>query len=246
MDIPPAPHAPEGAGAGASGVDPAAAREVAEARETRRATCASQAAEVRHVARIVKRCRAEVRERVLALGDGELDLDAEVFADKQAVDSVMCAFGIGKNEAARLVDLADRLTVLPEVWAAWTAGVLDGWRVRVLADPPEVLDDATARAVPPDGALVDGPAPRGRPGRRVPGRPRWQPGRSARLRDGSGCRLGVRSCPCFWDPAAAGAGAPGARPRARPECGHPVRGRAGRRRHRAAPRTGPAGRARAG
>ena len=37
----------------------------------------------------------------------------------------MCALGIGKNEATRLVNLADRLTVLPAVWDAWSAGVLD-------------------------------------------------------------------------------------------------------------------------
>jgi hypothetical protein len=65
--------------------------------------------------RLVEDCQAEVRERVLALGDTQLDMDAEVFADKQAVDSIMCAFRIGKNEATILVNLADRLTVLPEV-----------------------------------------------------------------------------------------------------------------------------------
>ena len=71
MDLPPAPHAPDGAAAGG-----AAARDVAGAREANRACCAADAAAVRWVARIVKRCRAEVRERVLALGDSELDMDA--------------------------------------------------------------------------------------------------------------------------------------------------------------------------
>jgi hypothetical protein len=113
----------------------------------RRVTCADQAAEVRYVARIAARCRAEVRERLLALGDSDLDVDGEAFAYGQAVDTVMCALGVGKNEAARLVNLADRLTVLREVWDAWSAGVLDGSRVRVLANATEVLDDATARAV---------------------------------------------------------------------------------------------------
>jgi hypothetical protein len=45
------------------------------------------------------------------------------------------------------VNLADRLTVLPEVWDAWSAGVLDSSRVLVIADATDVLDDATARAV---------------------------------------------------------------------------------------------------
>ena len=59
----------------------------------------------------------------------------------------MVALGIGQSEATRLVHLADRLANLPEVWQAWSAGVLDASRVRVLADATEVLDDATARAV---------------------------------------------------------------------------------------------------
>jgi hypothetical protein len=95
------------------------------------------------VARIADACRAEVRERVLALGDSDLDVDGEEFADRMAVDTVMCAFGIGKGEATTLVNLADRLTVLPAVWDAWQAGVLDGSRVRVLVRATEVLDDAT-------------------------------------------------------------------------------------------------------
>jgi hypothetical protein len=88
-----------------------------------------------------------VRERVLALGDADLDMDAELFAHRQSVDSVMCTFGIGTNEATRLVNLADRLTVLPAVWEAWSAGILDVTRVRVLAGATEVLDDDTARQV---------------------------------------------------------------------------------------------------
>jgi hypothetical protein len=125
----------------------AEAHELAELREGRRLICAAQAAEVKRVARLVKCCRGEVRERVLALGDRDLDMDAEVFALRQSVDAVMCALGIGQSEATRLVNLADRLAVLPAVWDAWAAGVLDASRVRVLADATEVLDDATARAV---------------------------------------------------------------------------------------------------
>ena len=79
-----------------------------------RACCAADAARLRWVARLVEDCRAEVRERVLALGDAELDVDGEEFAGRMCVDTVMCTFGIGKNEAARLVNLADRLAVLPE------------------------------------------------------------------------------------------------------------------------------------
>jgi hypothetical protein len=82
------------------------------------------------------------------------------------VDSVMCAFGIGKGEATVLVNLVDRLTVLPKVFDAWQAGVLDARRVRVLAEATEVLDDATARRVA-QAALTwagtgpwDGPSPR--------------------------------------------------------------------------------------
>jgi hypothetical protein len=82
------------------------------------------------------------------------------------VDSVMCAFGIGKGEATVLVNLVDRLTVLPKVFDAWSTGVLDARRVRVLADATEVLDDANARRVA-EAALTwagegpwDGPSPR--------------------------------------------------------------------------------------
>jgi hypothetical protein len=145
MDLPPTLD-PRGVATTPVG-DSAAAREVAEARKANRACCAADAARLRQVARIVKCCRGEVRERLLALGDRELDMDAEVFAHRQSVDAVMCALGIGSNEATRLVNLADRLTVLPAVWDAWSAGVLDASRVRVLADATDVLDDVTARAV---------------------------------------------------------------------------------------------------
>jgi hypothetical protein len=164
MDLPPTGDS-RGAST-ASAVGSVEARELAETREGRRLVCAAQAAEVKRVARIVHRCRDQVRERVLALGDSDLDMDAEVFAHRQSVDSVMVALGIGKNEATTLVNLADRLAVLPAVWEAWSAGVLDTFRVRVLADATDVLDDATARAVAAqalawagDGPWA-GPAPR--------------------------------------------------------------------------------------
>jgi Domain of unknown function (DUF222) len=162
MELPPAPLVPDAARAGAGG----AARELAALREARRATCACEAAEVRWVARIAARCRAEVHERVRALGDTRLDIDAEGFAEELAVDTVGCALGVSKSEAAGLVSLSDRLTVLPAVWDAWQSGALDGSRVRVLARATEVLDDATARAVAGDllasagGAPWQGPAPR--------------------------------------------------------------------------------------
>jgi hypothetical protein len=91
----------------------------------------------------VEECRVEARERVLALGDTDLDMDAEEFAHRQVVDSVMCGLAVGKNEATILVNLVDRLDVLPEVWEAWQAGVLDASRVRVLAGATDVLDDDT-------------------------------------------------------------------------------------------------------
>jgi Domain of unknown function (DUF222) len=162
MDLPPAPFVPDAARAGADG----AALDLAGLRQTRQATCASQAAEVRWVARIAARCRAEVHERALALGDTHLDVDAQDFADALAVDTVGCALGVSKSEAAALVDLADRLSVLPAVWDAWQAGLLDSSRVRVLARATDVLDDATAHAVArhvlasAGGAPWQGPAPR--------------------------------------------------------------------------------------
>jgi hypothetical protein len=55
----------------------------------------------------------------------------------------MCSLAVGKNEATILVNLVDRLDVLPEVWEAWQAGVLDASRVRVLAGATDVLDDDT-------------------------------------------------------------------------------------------------------
>jgi hypothetical protein len=157
MDLPPTGDS-RGAST-ASAVGSVEARELAEIREGRRLVCAAQAAEVKRVARIVQRCRDQVRERVLALGDSDLDMDAEVFAHRQSVDSVMVALGIGKNEATTLVNLADRLAVLPTVWDAWSAGVLDTWRVRVLADATDVLDDATARHVAADALAWAGDGP---------------------------------------------------------------------------------------
>jgi hypothetical protein len=145
MDLPP-PLDSRGASTTLA-VDSAAAREVAGGREANRACCAADAARLRWVALIVKRCRAEVRQRVLALGDGDLDVDAEVFAHRMCVDSVMCTFGVGKNAATVLVNLADRLAVLPAVFDAWSSGILDITRVRVLAEATDVLDDVTARAV---------------------------------------------------------------------------------------------------
>jgi hypothetical protein len=160
MDLPPVPHAPNGAGVLAGGV---AARHVAGARESNRACCAADAARLRWVARIVEDCRAEVRERVLALGDSDVDVDAEEFAHRMCVDTVMCVFAIGTSEATRLVNLADRLAVLPAVWDAWAAGVLDTSRVRVLAGATEVLDDATARAVATEVLAWAGDGPVGGP-----------------------------------------------------------------------------------
>jgi hypothetical protein len=145
MDLPPT-RDPRG-GSTPPDANSVEARELAEAHEANRTCCAADAARLRHVARIVKRCRSEVQDRVLALGETDLDVDAEMFAHRMCVDAVMCAFGIGQSEATRLVHLADRLTVLPAVWEAWSAGVLDAWRVRVLAEATDVLDDATARAV---------------------------------------------------------------------------------------------------
>jgi hypothetical protein len=74
-------------------VESVEARELAELREGRRLICAEQAAEVKRVARLVKRCQAEVREPVLTLGDSELDMDAEGFAHRRCGDAVMCAPG---------------------------------------------------------------------------------------------------------------------------------------------------------
>jgi hypothetical protein len=163
MDLPPTVDSP--GGASSPGESHVSAR-VERLRAARRSVCADQAVEAREVAGLVEDCRAEVRQRVLALGDTDLDMDAEEFAHRQAVDSVMCALGVGKNEATILVNLADRLAVLPEVWEAWSVGVLDASRVRVLADATEVLDDATARAVAHQvlasaaSGPWDGPAPR--------------------------------------------------------------------------------------
>jgi hypothetical protein len=162
MDLPPTHDSP---GASSPGLSRASAR-LERLRAARRRVCADQAAEAREVAALVEDCRAEVRDRVLALGDSDLDIDAQEFADRMCVDTVMCGLGVSKNEATRLVNLADRLAALPEVWDAWSAGVLDGSRVRVLAGATEVLDDVTARAVARDLLPVagdgpwQGPAPR--------------------------------------------------------------------------------------
>jgi hypothetical protein len=118
------------------------------------------------VARRVKRCRDEVGERMLALGDSELDVNAEELAHRMCVDTITCELGVSKYQAAVMVGLSERLEVLPEVWDAWQAGVLDAGRVRVLASATEVLDDATARtlarrliAAAGEGPW-DGPSPR--------------------------------------------------------------------------------------
>ena len=144
MDLPPTVDPP---GAAASGAESAQARRLAEGRAINREFCAVGAARVGWVGQLVADVRDEVRERMLALGDADLDVDAQELADRMCVDSVMGALGVGKYEATSLVNLSDRLVVLPEVRDAWSAGVLDAGRARVLANATEVLDDATARNV---------------------------------------------------------------------------------------------------
>jgi hypothetical protein len=137
MDLPPTIDPP---GASASGVESAQVRRLAAGRAINREFCAIGAARVRWVGQLVADVRDEVRQRVLGLGDTELDVDAEEFAHRMCVDTVMGALGVGTYEAARLVNLSDRLAVLPEVGtpgrpASWTppgclpgagAGVGDG------------------------------------------------------------------------------------------------------------------------
>jgi hypothetical protein len=152
---------PDAARAGTNGAAPdelAGLAELVALRQARQITCADEAAEVRCVARLAERCRAEARERTSGLGASQLDADAEEFIEKCAVDAVSCALGIGRSSAEDLVALATRLTtVLPAVLDAWSAGVLDAGRAWVLARGTEVLDDMTARRVvdhllPPAGS----------------------------------------------------------------------------------------------
>jgi hypothetical protein len=64
------------------------------------------------------------------------------------VGEVQAVLGVGQGPAARLVDLAQRLTtVLPETLDALETGRLDLMRVRTLAEATEVLDRAAARLV---------------------------------------------------------------------------------------------------
>jgi Domain of unknown function (DUF222) len=68
--------------------------------------------------------------------------------DAAVDDELQAVLGISASPAARLVDLAKRLTsVLPQVLAALESGRLDLSRARVLADATEVLSDAAAREV---------------------------------------------------------------------------------------------------
>jgi hypothetical protein len=139
-------------------------------RRARFAVSAAQADEMRCVARLVEQSRAETLERVAelaarseaptrcSLGDGEIPVES--LTDSVAVDAVSCALGVSRSAAAELMALAERLTtVLPEVLDAWSEGVLDGARVRVLSRATEVLDDDTARAVTRDVLPSTGPTP---------------------------------------------------------------------------------------
>jgi hypothetical protein len=167
--------APDATTAPAAGASVPEDDAVAALQRTRRSVCAAQAAEARYVAQIVRQARAEAHERIAdARGGapsgtslGAIDLDVEQLAGSLAVDTVSCALGISSSAATRLVALSVRLTdVLPEALDAWSAGVLDDTRVRVLASATEVVDDDTARAVTrqvlPDAATApwDGPSPR--------------------------------------------------------------------------------------
>lgn len=140
-----------------------AAAVVAALRASRLAVTTAQAEELRWVARLAGQCRREARERVPDPGLHDVD----VLAESLAVDAVVCALGISRTAAAELVDLSSRLTeVLPAALDAWSDGVLDGSRARVLARATEVLDDDTARHVvrqllPSAGAAPwEGPSPR--------------------------------------------------------------------------------------
>jgi hypothetical protein len=137
-------------------------------RAARQAVCTAQAEELRWAAQLARDCQAEARERLRELRPTASEgVDDEALAESLAVATVSCALGIGDAAASSLVHQSGRLTtVLPEVLAAWQAGVLDLSRVRVVATATEVLDDETARVVArgllaeAGSAPWEGPAPR--------------------------------------------------------------------------------------
>jgi hypothetical protein len=133
---------------------------VAGLREARRARCAAEADELRWVARLASQCRSEALDRVGELSAGGGVHDAEVLGEALAVDAVSCALGVSRASATELVGLSERLTqVMPTALDAWSSGVLDDRRVRVLARATEVVDDATARRVVAEVLPVAGDAP---------------------------------------------------------------------------------------
>jgi hypothetical protein len=85
--------------------------------------------------------------------------------DEQVIASavegeVQAVLGIGAGPAARMIDLAQRLSaVLPAALAALEAGQLDLVRARVLAEATEELTDADAREVADQMLGVCGQAP---------------------------------------------------------------------------------------
>ena len=98
--------------------------------------------------------------------------DHEVI-DSAVVGELQAVLGIAAGPAARLVDLAERVTtVLPAVNSALAAGRLDLTRVRVLAEATEVLPEGLARQVA-ELCWVRRGLPRGRACRRGRGGPGW-------------------------------------------------------------------------
>jgi Domain of unknown function (DUF222) len=85
--------------------------------------------------------------------------DREVI-DSAVVGEVQVVLGIAPGPAARLVDLARRLTsVMPEVLVGLESGRLDLTRARALAEATEVLPDDLARVVVEQLMGVAGEAP---------------------------------------------------------------------------------------
>jgi hypothetical protein len=139
---------------------PAMAELVAQLRASAVSVAAAEARRLRLVAEFAGVVSAEAVAMLASLPRvSGAPQDREVI--ESAVDGeVQAVLGVSQGPAARLVDLAERLTsVLPGVLAALESRRLDLARARVLAEATEVLSDTAARVVQDQLLAVAGEAP---------------------------------------------------------------------------------------
>ena len=160
----------DGSGSGDDPREPSAAGvdgDVEALRASARRIAVPQAAQLRMVARVARRCTAQARAELAGCPPAWGRPSETELVVSLVRTELMVALGISDCEAEKLWALGTRLVdVLPATLAAVEAGRIDLPRARFLSEATEQLDDVAARAVealvlPGAGdAPWEGPSPR--------------------------------------------------------------------------------------